>query len=186
MLKALHVVALSVLGAIMVHILLVLGLPRWTGPVFLEAFAGTGEAGSPGGVLSMASYSIGPAPFIRERVCPFDFSEGGLRVLLSADVPFFSVAVITRDGRVAFSSTSGRLGNAQSIALWPAQARRRVALAGDAALEDPELQVFVDASAGYFFLRAFEPDPSWSNAISGLFENAGCELFDVGPAGTSG
>jgi uncharacterized membrane protein len=179
MLRVAHILVLSLLGAVMVHAAIVLALPFMVGPAFLRSNADPSARSFTEAMLDLGAHSVGAAPFMRERICPYDFKAGGMRITLDDTVPLLSVAIIRPDGVTAFSSSTGRLGGAQSIALLPSRLRRAVALAGDDVLDSPELQVFIDQSEGLAVIRVFEPDQSWSQIAQSALETAGCELIEL-------
>ncbi|MFD1987741.1 DUF1254 domain-containing protein [Mesorhizobium newzealandense] len=179
--KLLHVVLLGLLGAGIVHIVVLLLVPE-----FSERDAWSR--------LSMASdlyrmtrldAEAGGAPVVKSvdplfyaSACRFDLGEGMVRIKAPGHVPFWSVSVYDRSGHniYSFNDHTATGGVLDAVVLTPAQ---MIDVRKDLP-EDLQGAIFVEApiEEGIFVIRAFVPDVSWKPIVSRFFEQSSCELQD--------
>lgn len=181
--RLLHAVLLGLIGAGIVHIVVLLLVP-----VFSEQDAWT-RLGSATGLYRMARFEAeagGPPavksvdPLFRAAACRFDLGDGMVQVTAPGRVPFWSVSVYDRDGRNLYSfndhaATDGRL---DVVVLTPAQmieVRKELP-------EDFAGSVFVEVpiGEGIVVVRGFVPDESWEPAVARFLDGAACESESFG------
>jgi uncharacterized membrane protein len=175
----LHAVLLGLLGAGIVHIVVLLLVPE-----FSERDAWSR--------LSMASdlYKMtrldaeaGGAPVVKSvdplfyaTACRFDLSEGMVRIKAPGNVPFWSASVYDRSGHnvYSFNDHTATGGVLDAVVLTPAQ---MIDVRKDLP-EDLQGVVFVEApiEEGIFVIRAFVPDESWKPIVARFFEQGSCAL----------
>ncbi|OLP57983.1 DUF1254 domain-containing protein [Xaviernesmea oryzae] len=175
--KLLYAVLLGLIGAAMLHIVLILGLPRFsTGDAYSRVlglfemdsfFSLTREPGATG--LSDDD------PFLRVAVCGFSVAGGPVRFTASGDVPFWSLALYDSTSNEVFSMNDATAVNRQLdvIAATPRQLTDLRKLPSDAL--GPAILVEMPDQEGYAVLRALAPTPSYEEGARAFLAKAGCD-----------
>ncbi|TPN68794.1 DUF1254 domain-containing protein [Mesorhizobium sp. B1-1-5] len=179
--RLLHAVLLGLVGAGIVHIVVLLLVPE-----FSERDAWSR--------LSMASdlyrmprldAEAGGAPVVKSgdplfyaTACRFDLDEGRVRIRAPGNVPFWSVSVYDRNGHniYSFNDHTATGGKLDAVVLTPAQ---MIDMRRDLP-EELQGAIFVEApiDEGIFVIRSFVPDDSWKSIVSRFLEQSSCELQD--------
>ncbi|MER8484016.1 DUF1254 domain-containing protein [Mesorhizobium sp. M1322] len=179
--RLLHAILLGLLGAGIVHIIVLLLVPEFSernawsrlamaSDLYRMTRLDAGAGGTP--VVKSGD------PLFYAAACRFDLSEGMVRVKAPGNVPFWSVSVYDRSGHNIYSfndhSATGRV--LDSIVLTPAQMieiRKNLP-------EELQGAIFVEApiDEGMFVIRSFVPDDSWRPIVSRFLEQSSCELQD--------
>jgi uncharacterized membrane protein len=183
MFRLLHALVLGVVGAAIVHIVVVLLVPRFSER---DAWAAIGEESALYETIRIDATDGGAGlissvdPLFGAAACRFDLARGVVRITGGGDVPFWSTAIHDRNGLNTFSftdrtSTSGRL---DFVVATPLQ---MVELRNDLPASFVEA-VFVEASLeeGIAVIRAFAPDASWEPAVSDYLSSVTCTLHELG------
>lgn len=173
----LHALVLGLVGAGVVHIVVLFLLPgmsprdAWSqlgGTSDLYSFS-TYEAQSP--VAAAAGVAD---PYFRAMVCRFDLTDGYVHVFRGGKVPYWSASVYDRRGRnlFSFNDRMARHGVLDLVVVTPAQ------LIDIRKSPPPELEtaVFVEApiDEGMVVVRAFQPDATWQREISTYIDALTC------------
>ena len=166
--------ACGVVGAGIVHIVGVLGVPA-NAP--RTGFDVAGELGAQGRFVALPEDD----PFLRSVVCRFALDEP-VRVYAEGDVPLWSASVIGADG-VNRYSVNDRVALGQTLDLV-VLASRDVPRWRDVLSDDVEL-VPLSSDGGMAVLRAFVPDETWEPTVAGFLEGATCEPVASDEAGAS-
>jgi uncharacterized membrane protein len=179
--RLLHAILLGLLGAGIVHIVVLLLVPEFserdawsrmaTASDFYKMTRLDAEAGGAAVVKSVD-------PLFYAAACRFDLTEGMVRVKAPGNVPFWSVSVYDRGGHniYSFNDHSATGGMLDTVVLTPAQmieVRRDLP-------EELQGAIFVEApiDEGIFVIRSFVPDDSWKPTVSRFLEQSSCELQD--------
>ena len=179
--KLLHAVLLGLVGAGIVHIVVLLLVPEfserdaWSRLSMASALSRRhrvdAAAGGAPGVKSVD-------PLFYATACRFDLEEGMVRIKAPGNVPFWSVSVYDRNGHnvYSFNDHTANGGVLDAVVLTPAQ---MIDVRKDLP-EDLQGAIFVEApiEEGIFVIRAFVPDDSWKPIVSRFFEQSSCELQD--------
>ncbi|RWP51697.1 DUF1254 domain-containing protein [Mesorhizobium sp.] len=179
--RLLHAILLGLLGAGIVHIIVLLLVPEFSErdawsrlAMASDLYRMTRLDAEAGGTPVVKSVD----PLFYAAACPFDLSEGMVRVKAPGNVPFWSVSVYDRSGHNIYSfndhSATGRV--LDSIVLTPAQMieiRKNLP-------EELQGAIFVEApiDEGMFVIRSFVPDDSWKPVVSRFLKQSSCELQD--------
>ncbi|MER8435818.1 DUF1254 domain-containing protein [Mesorhizobium sp. M1312] len=179
--RLLHSVLLGLLGAGIIHIIVLLLVPEFSErnawsrlAMASDLYRMTRLDAESGGTPVVKSVD----PLFYAAACRFDLSEGMVRVKAPGNVPFWSVSVYDRSGHNIYSfndhSATGRV--LDSIVLTPAQMieiRKNLP-------EELQGAIFVEApiDEGMFVIRSFVPDDSWRPIVSRFLEQSSCELQD--------
>lgn len=167
--RFLHAIVLGLVGAGIVHIVVLLLMPlmsprdawtRFEAQADLYAFAdysAQSAAAAPAGVAD---------PFFRSVVCRFDLTDGFVHVFREGKIPFWSASIYDRSGQNVFSlnDRTAKAGVLDVVVVTPAQ------LVDIRKSPPPELEssVFVEApiDQGMVVVRAFRPDATWDGEIA--------------------
>ncbi|RWN56086.1 DUF1254 domain-containing protein [Mesorhizobium sp.] len=179
--RLLHAILLGLLGAGIVHIIVLLLAPEFSErnawsrlAMASNLYRMTRLDAEAGGTPVVKSVD----PLFYAAACRFDLSDGMVRVKAPGTVPFWSVSVYDRSGHNIYSfndhSATGRV--LDSIVLTPAQ---MIEIRKDLP-EELQGAIFVEApiDEGMFVIRSFVPDDSWKPTVSRFLEQSSCELQD--------
>jgi uncharacterized membrane protein len=179
--RVLHAILLGLLGAGIVHIVVLLLVPEFSERDAWSRLAMASDLYK----MTRLDAEAGGAPVVKSvdplfyaAACRFDLAEGMVRVKAPGNVPFWSVSVYDRNGHNVYSfndhSATGSVLDA--VVLTPAQmieVRKELP-------EDLQGAIFVEApiEEGIFVIRTFVPDESRKPIVSRFLEQSSCELQD--------
>lgn len=179
MTKILHAIVLGLLGAGIVHIVVLLLVPSysqrdaWSTLSERSNFYAVTRLDPPGAPPLVATMD----PLFDAAACRFDLREGVLRVHGEGAVPYWSMSVYDRTGQNLFSlndnSSSGRV--LDFVVATPVQ---MIALRNELPA-DFERSVFVEAETaeGIVVVRAFAPDESWEPTVADFVSGIDCASY---------
>lgn len=175
--RLLHAVVLGLLGAGIVHIVVLFLVPEFSDR---NAWSRLSELS---GLYQMVRLDAAPGaapavkgvdPLFHAAACRFDLADGMMQVKAPGKVPFWSVAVYDRGGHILYSLNDHSVinGALDAVVLTPAQML-------DVRKELPaefENAVFIEVPAdeGIAVIRAFTPDSSWEPIVSRFLEDSAC------------
>lgn len=177
--KLLHAIVIGLIGAVIIHIVVLLLVPEfserdaWSNLSMKADFYSMtrldAEPGSPAPIKSID-------PLFAAAACRFDLADGMIQVSAPGSVPFWSVSVYDRSGHniYSFNDRSATNGQMDAVVLTPAQMiEMRKALP-----DGFEGSIFVEApiEEGIVVLRAFVPDESWRPAVTKFLSQSSCDL----------
>lgn len=170
---------LGLVGAAMLHIIIVLVLPQFTGRDAYTRVLGLLEMDS---FFSLTS-TPGPTglsnddPYLRSAVCSFSIADGPARFLARGAVPFWSLAVFDSASNEVFSmndhtAVNGRLDLVVATPIQLVELRKTPpeALAQSIVVEMKE-------EDGYAVLRAMAPLDSFEDQVRNFLAESSCEPF---------
>ncbi len=177
MLRLLYAILLGIVGAGIVHIVVLLLLPELTErdawsrlEKIAELYVPVPADGSNGTTPVVEA----PDPFFRVVACRFDLEDGPVRVTASGAVPFWSASVYDRSGDniYNFSDRAATGGALDFVVVSPAQ---MIEMRKDLP-QELQSSVFVEANAGegMVVVRAFQPDDSWKSILSSYMDSVAC------------
>ena len=175
----LYAIAIGLVGAALLHIVIILSLPSFTGRDAYTRVQAFGEANRffP---LAGSSDSLAPInddPAMKTAVCAFSVETGPIRLFAEGDVPFWSLAVYDSASNEVFSmndrtSVSGALDTLIATPIQLIGIRKAV----PAELEQSIL-VEMRGEEGYAVLRTFVPAESRQQAAVAFLADASCDIF---------
>lgn len=176
--KVLYAVLVGLVGAAIVHVALLLLLPRLS-----DRFAWTrleAEADLYATVRVDISSNTGARvlaagdPAVRAMACRFDLRDGILRVSASGKVPFWSASVYDDHGRNVYSlnDRSTEDHSLKIVVLTPEQ--MAAAQSASSTDIDPSAYVEVPLTQGIAVVRVPVTDASWERTVSDFLASARC------------
>ncbi|RTM10986.1 MAG: DUF1254 domain-containing protein [Hyphomicrobiales bacterium] len=177
----LHALILGLLGAGIVHIVVLFLVPEFSERDAWSRLAMASDLYK----MTRLDAEAGGAPVVKSvdplfyaAACRFDLADGLVRIKAPGDVPFWSASVYDRNGHNIYSFNDHNANDEKldAVVLTPAQmidVRRDLP-------EDLQGAIFVEApiEEGIFVVRAFVPDESWKPIVSRFLEQSACELQD--------
>ena len=179
--RLLHVVLLGLLGAGIVHIVVLMLVPEFSERDAWSRLAMASDLYK----MTRLDAEAGGAPVVKSvdplfyaAACRFDLTDGLVRIKAAGRVPFWSVSVYDRNGHniYSFNDRNANSGTLDAVVLTPAQ---MIEVRKDLP-EDLQGAIFVAAplDEGIFVIRAFVPDESWKPIVSRFLSQSSCELPD--------
>ena len=167
--KLLHATLLGLIGAGIVHIVILFLLPDMSPRDAWSRLARQAETYQ---ISTYAADSVisGPAgvadPFFQAVACRFDLTDGVTHVHREGRVPYWSASVYDRGGRNLYSlnDRSATDGQLDLVVLTPDQ----MVDMRKSPVEELQNAIFVEApiSEGIVVIRGFAPDGSWARTVS--------------------
>jgi len=172
-----HALLLGLLGAGIVHIVVLLLVPEFSKRDAWSRLEATADlytitplVAESGGTPVVKSVD----PLFQAVACRFDLEDGMAQIKAPGSVPFWSVSIYDRKGHnvYSFNDRSAEKGALDTVVLTPAQ---MIAVRKDL----PETlvgSVFVETEAeqGIAVIRAFVPDDSWKPGVERFLGQASC------------
>jgi uncharacterized membrane protein len=176
--RLVHTLLLGLLGAGIVHIVVLFLIPElserdtWSRlEATADLYAITPLVAERGGGTPVVK-SVDP--LFRAVACRFDLDDGMTQIKAPGKVPFWSVSIYDRNGHdvYSFNDRSAEKGVLDTVVLTPAQ---MIAVRKDLPV-DLVGSVFVETEAGegIAVIRAFVPDDSWKPAVERFLAQASC------------
>ena len=167
-------------GAAVLHILIILALPSFTG---LDAYTrlASYEAANRFIVFGARPDEMGFSngdPYLRTAACIFDVSERPMHLMASGSVPFWSFAVYDSSSNEVFSMNdrSAAGGDLDAIIASPQQLAA-IRKSNPDVISDSVL-IEMPRPEGYVVLRALAPSPSFEEPARAFLMEAGCEVYE--------
>jgi uncharacterized membrane protein len=177
MARLFYALLLGVLGAGIVHIVVLFLLPSMTDRDAWSRLSGAGDLyqtvpldrqRGPGRVLRAKD------PLFEAVACRFNLDDGGVHLRAAGHVPFWSMSIYDRSGRniYSFNDRTAMEGELDVVVVTPLQ---MVELRKDLP-KTLEKSVFVEADIGEGIVvaRSFVPDESWRPVIAAYLSGLAC------------
>lgn len=177
MLRLLHAILLGLIGAGIVHIIVLLLVPQFSER---DAWSRLAMATDFYKVVRFdARHGDTPAlrsgdPLFYAAACRFDLAEGVVHALAPGRPPFWSVSVYNRAGQniYSFNDRAATDGSLDFVVATPAQMveiRKEV-------IDEFKKSIFVETELdeGILVVRSFVPDDSWDQAVSTFLDRLSC------------
>ncbi|QRI64363.1 DUF1254 domain-containing protein [Shinella sp. PSBB067] len=176
----LYAIAIGLVGAALLHIVIILSLPSFTGRDAYTRVQSLGEANRFYPLADRAGDTLAPInddPAMKTAVCTFSLENGPVRLFAEGDVPFWSLAVYDSASNEVFSmndrtSVSGALDTLVATPIQLIGIRKAVP-------QELEQSILVEmrGEEGYAVLRTFVPAESRRPAANAFIADASCEPF---------
>ncbi|MDE1995650.1 MAG: DUF1254 domain-containing protein [Rhizobiaceae bacterium] len=180
MLRVVFAILTGLLGAALLHVIIILSLPHFSDR---DAYTRVEDEGDENHfyMLDNKDDDAGLSnddPYIRTAVCAFDIEDQPIRLTAKGKVPFWSLSVYDAASNEVFSmSDRTSVGGALDLLLAsPLQ------LTGIRKALPPSLvqSILVETPRpkGYVVLRTMAPQTSFNDAAKSFLAEAGCDQFD--------
>jgi uncharacterized membrane protein len=177
MLRLAYALLLGLVGAGIVHIVVLFLLPHYTERDAWSQLSAASEfyTVTPiGGSAATTPLVRSVDPLFSAVACRFDLTDGVLHVTAPGRAPFWSMSVYDRNGQniFSFNDRTASDGSVDFVVLTPVQTIEvRKALP-----EEFVDAVFVEADIdqGIVVVRAFVPDRTWRNAVAKFLDGMSC------------
>ncbi|WP_337266393.1 DUF1254 domain-containing protein [Oryzifoliimicrobium ureilyticus] len=182
MFRILSALFAGVVGAFILHLVIILSLPHFTESDAWTKVSREGEAAR----FHLLSEKIDSAglsvsdPFVRTAVCSFDVEDAPIRFTAKGGVPFWSIAIFDRASNEVFSmndrtAVNGALDVVAGTPIELTALRKSL----PAAIEQSVL-VELTRNQGYAVVRTLVPQASFDDAADRFLRGAGCQPFETG------
>lgn len=179
MLRVLLAVVTGLFGAALLHLVIILSLPHFTGKDAATRVEMEGDLNNFYilGDLDDASGLANDDPFVRTAVCSFDVEDAPVHFTAKGGVPFWSIAVFDGASNEVFSmndrtSVGGALDVLVASPIALTDLRKNLP-------NDLQQTILVEAARpdGYAVLRTLAPQTSFDDAARNFLTEASCEEF---------
>jgi uncharacterized membrane protein len=179
MLRIVFAVFAGIFGAGLLHLVIILALPHFTGR---DAATRVEAEGDPNNFYLLGDRydSAGLAngdPYVRTAVCSFDVEDAPVHFTAAGNVPFWSIAIYDDASNEVFSmndrtSVGGALDVLAGTPLQLTDLRKNLP-------QELQQTVLVEMARpeGYAVLRTLAPQASFNEAAQNSLTQAGCEEF---------
>lgn len=174
--KLLYAVTTGLVGAVVLHIIIILSLPHYTGR---DAYTRVKAEGNSNRFYALADKpdTAGLAngdPYLKVAVCHFDVERRPLRLLAPRGPAFWSLALYDANSNEIFSMNdrTSVSGNLDVLVANPVQ-MARIRKTPVAALTE-SIIVEAKSNTGYAVLRAMAPQSSLEEQAASFLEDAVC------------
>ncbi|MCD1263932.1 DUF1254 domain-containing protein [Shinella sp. AETb1-6] len=174
-----YAIVVGLVGAALLHIVIILSLPNFTGR---DAYTRVQAFDEPNRFFPLASSGqtllpINDDPAMLTAVCAFSVENGPVRLFAEGDVPFWSLAVYDSASNEVFSmndrtSVGGALDTLVATPVQLIAIRKAVP-------QELEQSILVEmrGEEGYAVLRTFVPSRSRQEEAAAFLAGASCEPF---------
>lgn len=177
MARLLHALLLGLVGAGIVHIVILLLVPSysqrdaWTALSEQSNYYVTTRLDPPGAEPLIGSLD----PLFDAVACRFDLTDGPVHIHGGGEVPYWSLSVHDRAGQNVFS-VNDRSSSASALDFVIATPVQMIDLRNELPLAF-ERSVFIEAGVGegIAVVRAFVPDGSWEPTVARYLRGIVCE-----------
>lgn len=172
-----YIICVGLVGAVLVHLLIVFIIPRTSSQT---AWAVVSEAAQPLEVLTVASE--GPSEdvgYMRTALCRYDLADGTFSLRAQGAALFWSVAVHNSAGDILFSAND-RIVTAEGLDMVvanPSQIRTIRQEVPDVVTNS--VIVNVEDDLGFVLLRVFEPNDSYRPVSAEFIDSIECTYLDL-------
>ena len=167
-------------GAAVLHIVIILALPSFTG---LDAYTRLASYDAANRFIIFGDkpdelgFSNGD-PYLKTAACVFDVGERPMHLMAAGSVPFWSFAVYDSSSNEVFSMNdrSAAGGDLDAIIASPQQLAAIRKTNPDVISESVLIEM--PRPEGYVVLRALSPSPSFDEPAKGFLMEASCEAYE--------
>ncbi|MFA1624293.1 DUF1254 domain-containing protein [Rhizobium mongolense] len=179
MLRLIFSILTGLFGAALLHLVIILALPHYTGRDAQTRVLAEGDANH-FYLLSAQNDDAGLAnsdPFLRTAVCAFDLEDNPVRFTAKGNVPFWSIAVYDGASNEVFSMND-RTSVGGALDVLVATPIQLIGLRKSLPAElQPTILVEMSHPQGYAVLRTLAPQASFDEAARSFLAGAGCEAY---------
>jgi uncharacterized membrane protein len=178
--KSLFAILTGLVGAVLLHIVIILSLPAFTG---LDAYTRLLSYDAVNRFVLFANrkdsagFSNGD-PYLRVAACIFSVEDKPVRLTASGSVPFWSFAVYDSSSNEVFSMNDRPAGGGDLDAIIASPQQLAAIRKADPNVVSESVLVEMPRPDGYIVLRALAPEQSFEDAAGNFLAEAGCDPYD--------
>lgn len=193
MLRLFHAILTGLVGAALLHVVIILALPHFVKATAHDRVAGFGapgafhrlpDAASPFGLpagpgparaeANTVSPIFNEDPYLAVSACTISMEDGAIRLYAAGDVPLWSVVIFDKDSNEVFSMND-RTSVSGALDILLARKAEMPAIRKSLP-EDLSQSILVEMprQGGYAVLRAFVPRASFVEGARDFLETAEC------------
>lgn len=178
MAKLLYAVLLGLIGAVIVHITVLLLIPHYTGALLWQRLSRETPAYQFAALPAGDPIAKTADPFFRLRLCRFNLEDNPVHLTAAGNVPFWSLSIYTQKGENIYSINSSTApgGILNMVVLDPPDLmdfkHNMPEAYADAAL------TALNGSKNFIILRALLPSADWQKQVDAFFKAAKCAPAD--------
>jgi uncharacterized membrane protein len=172
-----YAVIVGLLGALVLHITVILATPVFSG---VDAYARVLDLGADGEFRTLPEKSVNggladSGPFVREAVCAFSVTDGPVNLTAAGSVPFWSAAVYDSRSNEIFSMSDRTAVKGTLDIVAGTDAQITTLKNSGASSADNTILVTMPKEDGYVVVRAVAPEASMQAAAQAFLDSASCD-----------
>jgi uncharacterized membrane protein len=185
MMRILHVGAAALAGALFIHLLIIALVPhvlRGRSHDALTGLTASGDAIIVPGADAAARFA-GADPYFDIRICPFELSQGPMRITSRGAALFHTVTIVNDRDEIEFAIIDRlQVGKNIDLEILPESDRDRYRFRTETGLSDPgdTIPVFTKRTSGHVIIRAFNPDAATAPKVRTFLEDVACQVAAFG------
>jgi uncharacterized membrane protein len=178
--SALFAILTGLVGAAVLHIVIILALPSFTG---LDAYTRllAYQADNRFVIFSTKKDDIGFSngdPYLRSAACVFSVDAKPVHLLASGSVPFWSFAIYDSDSNEVFSMNDRSAAGGELDAIIASPEQLAAIRKSDPDVISQSVLIEMPRPEGYIVLRTLSPAPSYDKAADDFLSEAECEAYE--------
>jgi len=167
-------------GAAVLHIIIILALPSFTG---LDAYTrlASYDAANRFIIFSDTPDEMGFSngdPYLRIAACVFDVGERPMHLMAAGSVPFWSFAVYDSSSNEVFSMNDRSAAGGDLDAIIASPQQLAAIRKSDPDVISESVLIEMPRPEGYVVIRALSPSPSFEEAAKAFLTEASCEAYE--------
>ncbi|MCD2177465.1 DUF1254 domain-containing protein [Rhizobium sp. C1] len=172
-----YAIGVGLLGALVLHITVILATPVYTGA---DIYARVLDLGADGEFrpLPETSKDGGLAvsgPFLKEAVCAFSVDDGPVNLTAEGKVPFWSAAIYDSRSNEIFSMSDRTSVRGTMDIIAGTEAQITALKNSGAGTSENHIFVTMPAQDGYVVLRTVMPETSMATSAQDFLDSATCD-----------
>jgi uncharacterized membrane protein len=178
--SALFALLTGLVGAAVLHIVIILALPSFTGLdayTRLLAYDAEGRFVVFGAKKDDIGFSNGD-PYLRTAACEFAVDAKPVHLLASGSVPFWSFAVYDSDSNEVFSMNDRSAAGGELDAIIASPEQLASIRKSDPDVISQSVLIEMPRPEGYIVLHTLSPAPSFDAAADDFLSEAECEAYE--------
>lgn len=178
--KLFYAALVGVVGALIIHLLILFMLPVYSENSSWRIVRENSEIAVPIDVAEIAAtdeQNLFLDPSFLNIICRYDLSEGTMRVSAQGEVQLWTAAVLDTSGAIFFSAND-RISTSKDLDLAVVNPTQlRFARQNTPDILANSIVAAASENEGFVLIRIFKPDQSWEPRATEFFDSMQCELL---------
>lgn len=172
-----YAIGVGLLGALVLHITVILATPVYTGA---DIYARVLDLGADGVFRPLPDTATDgglavSGPFLKEAVCAFSVDDGPVNLTAEGKVPFWSAAIYDSRSNEIFSMSDRTAVKGVLDIVAGTEAQITALKNSGANVADSRILVTMPSTDAYIVLRAVMPEKSMAATTQAFLDSASCE-----------